>query len=525
MAERQTDRLVGLRTMDRRDFIRLGGAGLASTVLLGGTTGLAFAQEKAPLADLFREAAAKHGVPPQLIIAIGYVNTRWEMPPPGASPYRQGDLHGKGTYGLMQLVRNPGRDTLGKAADITGRPVEELKDDVEANVFGGAAVLSRMQGAEKPDDPGAWFDAVAEYGGGTLFAREVFGVLRGGASGDAVGGGSIELAPQEGVEEPTLRSAAETKAAGDYKGSTWYGNNGKNYSSASRGAARINRIVIHVAQGSYSGTLDWFRHPSNDSASAHYTVSAKGGYVGQSVREDDIAWHAGWWDTNKESIGIEHAGYVDEPSYFTDEMYKPSARLTAYLCKKYGIPIDRQHIWSHAQVPGCSGGGGGLGCHTDPGQHWNWDRFMSLVRSYAGLASTAYSQVVDNASARFTASSRWVKSSFHSGAAYGDTYRVLEKPLSFTDNAKFKIRTPERGAYNVYARWPADTGYNYRTAFLIAGIEGWHRKVVSQRSNGGKWVHLGRYGFPAGDANRVQISSKSGVRGFIVADAVKVVKA
>ncbi len=512
--------------LNRRDFIKLSGAGITGAFVLGIMgSGEALAQTESPVRGEFEAAAGKSGVPVDLLLAIGYVNTRWEMPPPGASPYRQGDLHGKGTYGLMQLVRNPGRDTLGKAAEITGRPVEELKGDVEANVFGGAAVLSRMQGAQKPDDPEAWFDAVAEYGGGTLFAQEVFGVLRDGASGDAVGGGSMELAPREGVEEPTLRSMAETKAAGDYKGSTWYGNNGKNCSSASRGAAQINRIVIHVAQGSYSGTLDWFRHASNDSASAHYTVSARGGYVGQSVREDDIAWHAGWWDTNKESIGIEHAGYVGDPSYFKDEMYRPSARLTAYLCKKYGIPIDRQHIWSHAQVPGCSGGGGGLGCHTDPGRHWNWDRYISLVRGYAGTSGTTYSQTVDNATpGRFTASSRWVKSEYHQDASYGSSQRVLKTPLDFGDNAKFKIKTPAQDTYTVYARWPADPGYNWRTTFFIRGVNGWHSKVVNQRQNGGQWVNLGNYVLAAGDSNKIQVSSKSSGAGFIVADAVMIVR-
>ena len=71
-------------------------------------------------------------------------------------------------------------------------------------------------------------------------------------------------------------------------------------------------IVVHVAQGTYSGTLGWFRNTDNTGSSAHYTVS-KYGAVGQSVRDEDIAWHAGWWNTNKRSIGVEHAGNINDP--------------------------------------------------------------------------------------------------------------------------------------------------------------------------------------------------------------------
>ncbi|MDP8973290.1 MAG: hypothetical protein M3N45_08970 [Actinomycetota bacterium] len=47
------------------------------------------------------EAAEKYRVPKELLLAIGYVNTHWEMPPPQASAYEEGELDGKGTYGIM----------------------------------------------------------------------------------------------------------------------------------------------------------------------------------------------------------------------------------------------------------------------------------------------------------------------------------------------------------------------------------------------------------------------------------------
>jgi N-acetyl-anhydromuramyl-L-alanine amidase AmpD len=171
-------------------------------------------------------------------------------------------------------------------------------------------------------------------------------------------------------------------ARGEYYPSNFYGASPNNYTVANRPySIRIDKIVIHVAQGSWSGTLNWFTNP-NAQASAHYTVSSRYGLVGQSVLEKNIAWHAGWWRYNQTSIGIEHEGYISNPGYFTNAMYRSSAKLSAYLSRKYGIPVDRYHIIGHNEVPGCSGSGGGAGCHTDPGGYWNWTKYMNLVRYY-----------------------------------------------------------------------------------------------------------------------------------------------
>ncbi|CAN5799594.1 hypothetical protein BH18ACT11_BH18ACT11_02440 [soil metagenome] len=72
------------------------------------------------LADEFGRASREYGVPRDLLVAMGYVNTRWEMPPPSASDFESGDPEGQGNYGVMALTRNPSRDTLGKAASYCG---------------------------------------------------------------------------------------------------------------------------------------------------------------------------------------------------------------------------------------------------------------------------------------------------------------------------------------------------------------------------------------------------------------------
>jgi N-acetylmuramoyl-L-alanine amidase-like protein len=364
--------------MNRRNFLRFGGAGLAGAVLLGTAGSGVLARTGRSLEAEFEFAARKTRVPVELLLAMGYVNTLWEMPPPDASDYEPGDLHGRGAYGIMQLLQNPSRNTLGRAASLTGFSEKELKHDRAANVRGGAAVLSDIVGTAEPQDLNGWQDAVAEYGDTDLYAIEVYETLKAGAALTISTEEQLELAPQEKADVPQIITARAGGA--DYARASWRPAHYGNYTNANRGPWRIDKIVVHVAQGSYSGTVNWFQD-SGASSSAHYVVGGWG-QVAQCVRNEDIAWHAGWWYTNKRSIGIEHGGYVSNPRSFTWRMYHSSARLSAYLCRRFNIPVDRHHIIGHNQVPGCPGAGGGVSCHTDPGRHWNWDWYLRLIRRY-----------------------------------------------------------------------------------------------------------------------------------------------
>jgi N-acetyl-anhydromuramyl-L-alanine amidase AmpD len=475
----------------------------------------------------FGTAAKEYEVPKELLLAMGYVNTRWEMPPPEASDHKkgkpkEGDPEARGSYGIMQLVQNPSTDTLGEAAKLTKTSEERLKTDREQNIRGGAAVLAEMQGDTKPKDLNEWYDAVAKYGGGPSYAEQVYQALKEGASVRISTGEEVTLEPQEGVEPRQMLSA---QVAGDYPGSTWYGASSNNYTSANRPSSNpINKIVIHVTQGSWSSAINWFLDP-NAQSSAHYTVRSSDGFIGQSVQEKDIAWHAGNWPYNQTSVGIEHEGYISDPSWFTDAMYRSSAKLSAYLCNKYGIPIDRDHIIGHNEVPDPYNPGwyGGVDHHQDPGGYWDWDKYMSYVKYYAGSTSTAYKQVVDNSdSSRFYATSDWGTSSY-SSQRHGSDYRFT-KPGTTYNGASFKVNTPSTGNYAVYGWWPANSGYNDQVVFWIWTSNGWVSKTVSQRTKGGKWVNLGTYAMDAGDDWNIEVSNLSSGKGYIIADAVKIVR-
>lgn len=165
----------------------------------------------------------------------------------------------------------------------------------------------------------------------------------------------------------------------DYGPAAWAPASTSNYTVAGRESDfPINYVVIHVTQGSYAGSISWFQNPAAQ-VSAHYVFRSADGAVTQSVREKDIAWHAGNWTYNTQSIGIEHEGFIDDAGWFTDAMYRASAALTRNLTTKYGIPRDRAHIIGHVEVPGAT--------HTDPGPNWNWTYYMQLVNGVTGIGS------------------------------------------------------------------------------------------------------------------------------------------
>jgi hypothetical protein len=197
--------------MSRRYFLRLGGVGVLAAIFGVAGSERLFAQSDSAyytsLVKEFDEAADKYDVPVTLLLAMGYVNTRWEMPPPGASAHKPGDPQGRGAYGIMQLVRNDDEDTLGEASKLTGISEEQLKTDRKSNILGGAALLAEAQG-ERPLRLGDYFGAVSGkgrrrlfkavsgIGAGDLYAEQVFDVLRRGTYEKILDGEEIALPPQ-----------------------------------------------------------------------------------------------------------------------------------------------------------------------------------------------------------------------------------------------------------------------------------------------------------------------------------------
>ncbi len=359
-------------------------------------------------------AATVRQVPLPLIQAIAYVNTRWEVI---GKPSVDG---GVGPFNLRPAW-------LDEAARWSGRQRVEIVYDPAANLDGGAALLAHLNpgGGELK----AWYPAVSQVEGDYV-AVEVFDTLRSGATRTTSSGETISLAVQPlpaQVAAPAPHSSNPMSA--DYGPAAWVPASPSNYTVADRPRDYpVDLIVIHDIEGSYGSAIQHFQDP-NAQGSAHY-VTSDAGQLTQMVAEHDIAWHAGNWDYNTRAIGIEHEGYAWSCCWYTPAMYQTSAHLIASICSRWGVPMDRQHVIGHNEVPDPNNPGqfGGAGHHTDPGPYWDWNYYMSLAQNYAAALPSPPHMVLDVAAVGRDASANLTWSAARSCHAPITGYSVLVSP-------------------------------------------------------------------------------------------------
>lgn len=181
----------------------------------------------------------------------------------------------------------------------------------------------------------------------------------------------------ESYSIPSLRNA-------EYGQAIWDPVPSCNYNS--RNGVAISAIAVHTIQGSYAGAISWAKN-CDSNVSYHYVIRSSDGQVAQLVLEQHKAWHIG--SENPYTIGYEHEGWVNDASWYTQEMYESSAALTKDIVhnRPYGIPSLRTYygpssvglnvlggctkIKGHQHYPNQN--------HTDPGIHWNWEKYYQLI--------------------------------------------------------------------------------------------------------------------------------------------------
>lgn len=337
----------------------------------------------------FAAAAAEFGVPERLLLAVSYAETRWEA--------HDGLPSTGGSYGPMALRGQKARfPTLGTAAVLLGLDWRRLEREPEHNIRAGAALLAR----HAADAGGAWHAAAAKWSGSDdpasarRFADDVMAVWSDGAARTTADGQVMRLpASAAGATSSPFVGEADHRAEcpaslgctvvpaayqqNDPNDPTNYGN----YDLADRPAdgLRIGSIVIHDTEIPFDTTLARFSDPRSK-ASAHYVVRSSDGAVVQMVRTKDVAFQAGNFYLNMHSIGIEHEGVALEgASWYTEPMYRSSARLVRYLARRFDLPLDRSHVIGHDEVPGPVAERV-AGMHWDPGPYWDWAHYLDLVR-------------------------------------------------------------------------------------------------------------------------------------------------
>ena len=112
-------------------------------------------------------------------------------------------------------------------------------------------------------------------------------------------------------------------------------------------------FVLHWIVGELSSADATFANP-NRMASAHYGIGSNG-EIHQYVPDNQIAWHAGNSQANRDYIGIEHAGgqmIGNTRKVPTNTCHESSITLITSLCRKLGIKklVRGQNIFKHNEV-------------------------------------------------------------------------------------------------------------------------------------------------------------------------------
>jgi N-acetyl-anhydromuramyl-L-alanine amidase AmpD len=368
----------------------------------------------------FANAAKEFGVPEKILLALSYNESRWDAPSGMSNDGGYGltdlrttvpaHLSGRGT-GETKTPKEPvGYYTLDTAASLLHESKNELETNDTQNIRGAAAVLAQdakqLNGGKLPASINDWYDAVAKYSGATntqtaqQFANDVFSTAKSGASRMTSDGQDVQLSPSPNVEPgkslnvlnlnnspmlpgqnaecPATLSCQFIPAAyaqDDPNDPTNYGN----YDPAHRPAdMKIKYIFIHDMEGSFDSSISWFQNPAAY-ASAQYMVRSSDGDIVQMVPNEDVSWGVYDWYDNMHGINIENEGFAAQgATWFTPVMYRHEATLVRWLAAKYHIPLDRQHILGHDNIPTLTSANF-PNQHWDPGPFWNWDYFMNLV--------------------------------------------------------------------------------------------------------------------------------------------------
>ena len=111
--------------------------------------------------------------------------------------------------------------------------------------------------------------------------------------------------------------------------------------------APIDMIVIHTMAGTLKGSTAHFLNPKTI-PSAHYGIGWNGELV-QWLPESVNAYHAGVYEINRRSIGIEHEDVGNVNSVRPDALYETSSKLVAEISLAHSIPLDREHVRIHRE--------------------------------------------------------------------------------------------------------------------------------------------------------------------------------
>jgi len=504
----------------------------------------------------FREASVRHGVREDVLLAHAYLMGRFEAPAAqehDSAEGRDGHIH-VARFGVMHLTA----EQVAEGARATGLSETRVREDLEANVLAAAALLrAALDGAAGAGQAPGWehyrtagvkLTGFQEPRAVEGYAQELLALLGRGLDVTTPDGERLSFPAVQALAHEVDSVQQAATAPGQYPPMSWVAAHPNNY-IVGRNGGTVKFVLVHVTEGGYWGTIDWFSQANPPQASTQYVIQSSTGNITQMVSEANAAWHAGNEYYSLNSIGIEHEGYANSPStWYTEAMYRSSASLVCAIAKKYGLPVDQQHIIGHYQVPdpymisGSSAPGtnaqvqaapsnwGGASNHYDPGfagSGWNWTYYLGLIRDCVSAATLSPIIIDSNAGnndpakARIEVSTNWTSASSTAGYYGTGYYYASTAPVS--DGANFWFYLPTAATRTVDAWWT--TGANRSTTANFVSFDAAGTKLgtayANQQLNGGKWNTLGTYNFSAG-WNKVVLSRWTTEGYVVIADAVRV---
>ncbi|TCO65421.1 N-acetylmuramoyl-L-alanine amidase [Actinocrispum wychmicini] len=378
----------------------------------------------------YTDAGIEFGVPASVLLGVSYMESRWDAnagTPSTAAGYGPmhltdvttanaggskfeaagGDARGDDARPMLAppaaatpVTAVPQLQTVDLAATLTGADKATLRADPAQNIRGGAALLAKYQKdlGIASTNPADWYGAVARYSGSddsttaASFADDVFSTITQGVDRVTDDGQHVTLQPA--AVQPNTAQLGKLGLRGNAPGAECPANLGCDWVPAGYGqfkntygnhdlgdrpaSQKIDYIVIHDTEGQWDGVLDSIKKIDNPS-SWQYSIRSSDGHVAQHVQAKDVAWQAGNWYVNSKSIGIEHEGFAAaQGKWYTESLYRSSSRLVRYLAAKYQVPLNRQHIIGHDNVPGITPPLVHL-MHWDPGPYWDWTHYFDLL--------------------------------------------------------------------------------------------------------------------------------------------------
>lgn len=183
--------------------------------------------------------------------------------------------------------------------------------------------------------------------------------------------------------DPTTPTSHPVPAAPTYPGATWW-NHSPN-SSPRREGDKVQYFVIHHVGASSLTSLDGDRTrfmTANDRSVSPNWLIGRDGSVSEIVPPDKYrAWTTGSFDYN--AVTVETQNTSVSPTWGISEASVVAiAKLVVWASKRYGFPIDRQHVIGHREVPTTTSG------TICPGPSMPLDRIVEMAKTFAADPTT-----------------------------------------------------------------------------------------------------------------------------------------